>query len=626
MAAGPCRMRQDVFRAVLITSLAWLVLFSCMLFYYLDRSLLISDRSARFGSAGFVNDSPVSQRIQPSPFDHPKKVSIGHMSTKSEAVDPEVQAQLDLLLATLNFDPQGLGAGGTGVTIERELEEEMQEKFKQNQFNLMASDRISINRTLPDYRIEKCKSVESSLATNSATVSIIIVFHNEAWSTLLRTLHSVLNRTPLHLLAEIILIDDLSERSYLKRPLELYTRRFPLPVHLLHLPQRSGLIRARLAGSAMSTGTVLLFLDAHVEVSIGWLEPLVDRVVDNRKRVVAPIIDVISDDTFEYVTASDTTWGGFNWHLNFRWYPVPDREMNRRGWDRSTPIQTPTIAGGLFAIDKKFFYEIGSYDQGMQVWGGENLEISFRVWMCGGTLEIHPCSRVGHVFRKQTPYTFPGGTAKVIHHNAKRTAEVWMDEYAQFFYAMVPGAKHVEPGDVTERKELRQRLKCKSFKWYLENIYPESPVPASFLSIGQIKNPETRLCVDTMGKKNGQPAGVSGCHGLGGNQAWAYTERGELRSDELCLSGRDSAVRMDKCASNGHPMGKQQFKYVPSTKQLVHVKSQRCLAVDPSASSPLSLKDCEKTKFEHVQWELHNLTFRSDPLSPPGPPAPAAER
>lgn len=66
-------------------------------------------------------------------------------------------------------------------------------------------------------------------------------------------------------------------------------------------------------------GEVITFLDAHCECTEGWLEPLLARIVQNRRTVVCPIIDVISDETFEYITASDSTWGGFNWKLNFRW-------------------------------------------------------------------------------------------------------------------------------------------------------------------------------------------------------------------------------------------------------------------------------------------------------------------
>ena len=67
----------------------------------------------------------------------------------------EEDKELELLLSQLNFDPNGPGEGGKGVQIDKEKEEERREKFKQNQFNLMASDQISVNRTIPDYRTEK---------------------------------------------------------------------------------------------------------------------------------------------------------------------------------------------------------------------------------------------------------------------------------------------------------------------------------------------------------------------------------------------------------------------------------------------------------------------------------------
>lgn len=37
------------------------------------------------------------------------------------------------------------------------------------------------------------------------------------------------------------------------------------------------------------------------------------------------------------------------------------------------------MAGGLFGLDRSYFFELGAYDPGLEIWGGENMEISFKV-------------------------------------------------------------------------------------------------------------------------------------------------------------------------------------------------------------------------------------------------------
>ena len=161
-------------------------------------------------------------------------------------------------LNKVDFHPEP-GAGEEGRPVFLKPHEQIKSKrlFHINEFNLVVSNKISLDRALEDVRSADCKTLKYNIDSLPRT-SIIIVFHNEAWSTLLRTIHSAFNTSPRDIIKEFILVDDSSERDYLKKELETELEKLPVPARVIHTPDRVGLIKARLLGAAEARGGITL--------------------------------------------------------------------------------------------------------------------------------------------------------------------------------------------------------------------------------------------------------------------------------------------------------------------------------------------------------------------------------
>ncbi|CAG2183437.1 unnamed protein product, partial [Oppiella nova] len=162
--------------------------------------------------------------------------------------------------------------------------------------------------------------------TQLPTATVVIVFHNEGFTTLLRTVHSVLLRSPKRFLREVLLVDDFSDKEPLKGQLDDYIMEHfgafdqnwsankinandlsgeslsdrSGKVRLVRNSERSGLIRSRAKGAEEALGEVIVFLDAHCEVNSNWLVPLLAPIAHDSKTMTCPIIDGIDSNHFEY--------------------------------------------------------------------------------------------------------------------------------------------------------------------------------------------------------------------------------------------------------------------------------------------------------------------------------------
>uniref|UniRef100_UPI0037E72B73 probable polypeptide N-acetylgalactosaminyltransferase 8 isoform X2 n=1 Tax=Semicossyphus pulcher TaxID=241346 RepID=UPI0037E72B73 len=495
-----------------------------------------------------------------------------------------------------------------GDNLSEEDQKEAQALFEKYGYNVFLSDRLPLDRALPDTRDKRC--LKKSYPKDLPSIAVVLIYLNEALSILKRALCSIIDRTPENLLKEIIMVDDNSSNEDLKGDLDIYLTSLEkqnpsLKIKRVRHNEQRGLAYARASGYKAASADVVAILDAHIEVHEMWAEPLLTQIKGDRKVVVTPVFDKVNYDDLN-VIRYESAAHAFDWAM-WCMYEGFSPEYDKLK-DPSLPGKSPSVMG-IFVADRKFLGEIGGLDEGMKVYGGENVELGVRVWTCGGSVEVVPCSKVAHIERSHKPYM--PDLSMAMKRNALRVAEVWMDEYKHNVNLAwnLPFKNHgIDIGNITERKNLRERLNCKPFKWYLENVYPKLDPLEDLVAYGGMKNLDADMCIDQGPVPGNKPIAFT-CYYYGPQYTY-YRSSGELYiggikshkyNDNRCLCDRgtkDSEPGLYRC-KEAMQKGMGIHWDFTQGKELKNRETKRCLEI---IKKQLIIQECSGQR-----WEMENI-------------------
>lgn len=276
----------------------------------------------------------------------------------------------------------------------------------------------------------------------------------------------------------------------------------------------------------------------------------------NPKTATVPIIDHITHDHLAFVQ-KNASLGVFDWNLNYQEIPHTQSLNN----SSTVPILTPVMNGAVLMIKKDHFYELGGFDEGIEVEDAARLEMSFKIHLCGGTLLKVPCSRVAKVYKN---LIMSNKYLETLLKDNKRVVEVWMKNHKGYIYERILGYDKIDPGDLTE--QLAARAKCKPLKYFLDVIAPEMhdlyPFSPPQFAYGIIRLDKAEICLDTMQLSVGESLGLYDCDLNSAqpreSQDFELTYFRDIRlfNTNVCLDTYKVATR------NCHlSFGNQMFKY-----------------------------------------------------------------